>query len=115
MEEDLPSWAFVGNKVVCINDGPFDGRQWGGDAPVAGQTYTVSEVFLGGRSNASWCFEFEELKRNPQTVKAFRVMFGIRVGYWVRRFKPLRTAKADMAEHFVKLLDVPVDSDKEVA
>jgi hypothetical protein len=81
---DIPSWARVGAKVVCINDRQqeFDPSSLKWDALDAGQVYTISGVWGGLGAGA-------------------RIMLAgsqVRFGFYVRRFRPLVTDEQKAAD-----------------
>jgi hypothetical protein len=86
-----------GDMVECIDAGPSGsnghGSAWEpGAAPVMGAIYTVVEVFIdvAGRE----ALELSEIRRGPEAIR----VWGGRVGYGPRRFRPIRKPKSDFIE-----------------
>jgi hypothetical protein len=91
-------WAVPGAKVVCVDASTVPGEIWkNGDCPVKGATYTISDVWVD--NSGSLVLEFVEKQRSLKSEQAF----GYRVGYNVRRFRPLITQADDVAK-FAHLL-----------
>lgn len=85
---------YVGQKVVCINADPraFNpvSTDWApGEAPIEGDVYTVTRVYVAADQLRLW---LRELKRAPI---AFDVYGGI-AGYAAERFRPLVISQTDI-------------------
>lgn len=103
---DLPLWARVGAKVVCIDDSAarWPGARWGGDdqPPVVGKTYTIAKVFIDlGMGEPA--VHLVELQRGYTA----RLLFGDDAGYGLFRFRPLVDQQTDIATHFAHHLKQP--------
>jgi hypothetical protein len=93
----LPSWARVGQKVVCVDDYPHPLKDmngvfrppqtWNINLPIKGEIYTISGILKGG-------FYLKELGTgyiHPETKEEF--------GFRASRFRPLtsKTIEDDLA------------------
>lgn len=99
---NIPSWAVVGAKVVCVNSKPNPGTVWtNGDGLVEQEIYVIRRVFVNARGAPS--LDLEGCERSLLTHLAF----GFYVGYGITRFRPLinKTLEEDM-EMFVPLLKI---------
>ena len=88
---DLPSWARVGAKVVCVNDAPLPGTFWNADGPKRGSQYTIKRIFVGPRG--FWSADFDELVRSASAKQKY----GPDIGYRLDRFRPLVSQSDDLA------------------
>jgi hypothetical protein len=98
----MSSWAKPGVKCVCIDaSGRVNGVQyeWRGDAPIAGETYTIRRVWAAPGGDA--VMDFVELQRLTDGL-----------GYGVYRFRPLvepKTEAQDVAM-FKSLIGQKIDA-----
>lgn len=93
-------WAKPGAKVVCVDASTVPGKIWkNGDQPSEGATCTILDVWVD--NTGSLVLEFVEKRRSRKTEEAF----GYRVGYNVRRFRPLITQADDVAKFAWMLTD----------
>ena len=102
MSEAIPSWARVGAKVVCVDNGPHQSSTgWAedDDIPSVGGVYTVSNVFTDPYRDV--VFHLAELRRGYMSKREW----GYDTGYGVWRFRPLVSQSDDIATHFAHLLD----------
>lgn len=78
----IPSWARKGTLVVCVDADSGKGV-WIGDAPVEGHIYTLTGAWVAedGFVDCS----LAEIQRSPSAQR----LWGKRVGYHLRRFRPL--------------------------
>jgi hypothetical protein len=91
--DSLPSWARVGQKVVCVIPMVEKDVSWEPIKPIAEETVlTIRKVWTNG---AIWGFYFREV-RNPvtQTSEGY-----LERGYPIQHFKPLisKTIEDDLA------------------
>ena len=102
MSETIPSWARIGQKIVCVDDAiHFEWRIPGLKSSgtlhglTAGVVYTVRSV---GTSNLGVTgLRLEEITRNFYD--------GIESVFAFARFRPLVSQSDDIATHFAHLLD----------
>ena len=107
---DLPSWVFRGAKVVCVDNSVSsksnsfkDPTEW----PVVGQIYTIKDIFV---QDVSWAIDLEEICRTEFAMTYWSAR-GLRAGYGLYRFRPVKTVETDMEEHFQKFLDTQIPAD----
>lgn len=99
---DLPSWARVGAKVVCVDNAPHPGTGWpDNDQPEIGTVYTI--VSFGVNPIGEAALYLAEICRGPRTV----AHYGYDTGYALRRFRPLVDQQTDIATHFAHHLKQP--------
>lgn len=101
---DIPSWAKVGAKVVCVDASLPNGEFWAGhEQPIVGAIYTISSVGLD-RDGVNIGVNFIEIERDELA----RAIWGWEVGYYLHRFRPLitRTEQQDLAL-FTPMLERP--------
>ncbi len=101
----------VGQRVVCINDGPMpieSGRAWDkGEEVVVGHVYTIRKVFIGHNGEES-CW-LNEVCRSIRAV----LWFGRDVGYRTCRFRPLVERKNDKTAFVENLKKICMPSELE--
>ena len=96
---DLPSWARVGAKVVCVDDVDHrETRYLHKDWVSAGQTYIIREVYFDGGLPG---FLLVGVKGHINPV------CGLEQGYAISRFRPLVDQQTDIATHFAHHLKQP--------
>jgi hypothetical protein len=85
----------VGQKVVCVKNGPW----WGGnrDRLVLGAIYTIRRLIVA--DDGDLIFQIHEIQRSPKA----RQIWGDDVGYAAFRFRPVVERKTDISI-FTKML-----------
>ncbi len=101
---DIPSWAFRGAKVICVDAGD---RLGPGRRPVSlditeGLEYTIETV------ETEWVLPSRGVAEYGFMVHLVGIRAGdmIRSPFWGDRFRPVKTIETDMKEHFDIFLKV---------
>lgn len=92
----VPSWCFVGAKVVCVTNKPLPNSDMCEAAEgmlVVGATYILRDV--------------AERPRDGHVGVRLRELGPLPFGFLIDRFRPLVTEKDDLEAHFNELLTVP--------
>ena len=88
----------VGQKVICVNNEPHEGRPWvPGEEVVVGQIYTIRRVHFWRDHPVVW---LEEVRRAIGSV----AKWGPDCGYGQFRFRPAVERKTDISI-FTQILD----------
>jgi len=82
----IPAWARVGAKVVCVRSDPPRS-----DPLRRGAVYTIARVYVDDEIGSGPYVDLVEVAR---------------VGWWLKRFRPLITIEDDISAHFAHLLNV---------
>jgi len=103
---DIPSWAFKGNRVVCVDDA-IDGDISGITIPQRGETYTIREVWWNDAWR-HWQVRLAEIV-NPPFLYADHAD-PLEAAFNVSRFRPLVSQQDDIEAHFSRFLETGRDA-----
>ena len=82
----------IGQKVVCVDDAPEEGRAWkGGESPTEGSVYTIRSIHF---DNGVQILGFEEIERSDYSKQFWKDQ---NLGYLARRFRPVVERKTDIS------------------